>query len=48
MSDWQWKNDTKKRDDSVCRRCGFDKNLHVHHILPKNKYPYEQDYPPTR
>ena len=47
MSDWQWKNQIKKRDGYVCRRCGFDKNLHVHHILPKDKYPYEQDYPPN-
>ncbi len=47
MSDWQWKNKIKKRDGYVCRRCGFDKNLHVHHILPKDKYPYEQDYPPN-
>ena len=47
MSEWQWKNEIKKRDGYVCRRCGFDKNLHVHHILPKDKYPYEQDYPPN-
>lgn len=47
MSNEQWKNDVKKRDGYVCRRCGFDKNLHVHHILPKEKYPYERDYPPN-
>ena len=47
MSDWQWKNDVKKRDGYVCRRCGFDKNLHAHHILPKDKYPYDRDYPPN-
>jgi len=47
MSDWQWKNEIKKRDGYICRRCGCDKNLHVHHILPKGKYPYEQDYPPN-
>ena len=47
MSDWQWKNKIKKRDGYVCRKCGFDKNLHVHHILPKDKYPYEQNYPPN-
>ena len=47
MSDWQWKNKIKKRDGYICRRCGFDKNLHVHHILPKDQYPYEQDYPPN-
>ena len=47
MSDWQWKNEIKKRDGYVCRRCGFDKNLHVHHILPKDKYPYEKNYPPN-
>lgn len=47
MSDWQWKNEIKKRDGYVCRQCGFDKNLHVHHILRKDKYPSEQDYPPN-
>ena len=47
MSNRQWKNEIKKRDGYVCRRCGFDKYLHVHHILPKDKYPYEQDYPPN-
>ena len=47
MSDWQWKNSVKERDGYVCRRCGFDKNLHVHHIFPKARYPYEQDYPPN-
>ena len=38
MSDWQWKNSVKERDGYACRRCGFDKNLHVHHILPKRKH----------
>ena len=47
MSDRQWKNEIKKRDSYVCRRCGYNKNLHVHHILPKDKYPYERDYPPN-
>ena len=47
MSDWQWKNEIKKRDGYVCRRCGCDKNLHVHHILPKGKYRSERDYPPN-
>ena len=47
MSDWQWKNDVKKRDGYVCRRCGFDKNLHAHHILPKDTHPYDRDYPPN-
>ena len=47
MSDWQWKKYVKERDGYVCRRCGFDKNLHVHHILPQEKYPLEHDYPPN-
>ena len=47
MSDWRWKNQVKKRDGYVCRRCGFDKNLHVHHILPEAKYPWVHDYPPN-
>ena len=38
MSNSRWKKLVKKRDGYVCRRCGFDKNLHVHHILPKAKY----------
>ena len=33
-----WRNKVKKRDGYICRRCGFHKNLHVHHILPKAKY----------
>ena len=37
----QWKNSVKERDSYVCRRCGYNKNLHVHHILPKDKYPNE-------
>lgn len=44
MSDWRWKNSVRKRDGWICRRCGFDKNLHVHHILPKAKYPILRYY----
>lgn len=33
-----WKNEVKERDGYTCRGCGFDKNLHVHHILPKAKH----------
>ena len=39
MSDNNWKKDVKVRDGDACRRCGFDKNIHVHHILPKETYP---------
>ena len=35
----QWKNEVKHRDANACRRCGFENNLHVHHIKPFKKYP---------
>ena len=35
----QWKNEVKKRDGNACRRCGFENNLHVHHIKLFKKYP---------
>ena len=35
----QWKNEVKRRDGNACRRCGFENNLHVHHIKPFKKYP---------
>lgn len=35
----QWKNEVKSRDGKACRRCGFENNLHVHHIKPFKKYP---------
>ena len=38
-NDNTFRNEIKKRDDNVCRRCGFDKNLHVHHIMPRSRYP---------
>lgn len=34
-----WSQKVKQRDRKVCRRCGFDKNLEAHHILPQGKYP---------
>ena len=34
-----FKNEVKKRDGNICRRCGFNKNLHVHHIIPRSAYP---------
>ncbi len=34
-----FKNKVKARDGKACRRCGFDKNLEVHHILARNEYP---------
>lgn len=35
----QWRNEVKRRDGNACRRCGFENNLHVHHIKPFKKYP---------
>ena len=32
-------NKVKRHDRKACRRCGFDKNLSVHHIMPVNAYP---------
>lgn len=34
----KWKKYVKKRDRDICRRCGFNKNIHIHHILPKKEY----------
>ena len=28
----QWKNEVKSRDGIASRRCGFENNLHLHHI----------------
>lgn len=30
----QWREDVKKRDKYICRRCGSKENLHAHHISP--------------
>ena len=38
MKDDYWNKKVKERDSNVCRHCGFDKNIHVHHILPKEKH----------
>ena len=38
------KDKVKERDGNCCRRCGFDKNLHVHHIMPRSKYPLLEDF----
>ena len=46
-TDIDWKNRIKKRDGKVCRRCGFDKNLEGHHILPQGKYPALADLLPN-
>ncbi len=35
----QWKNEVNSPDGNACRRCGFENNLHVHHIKPFKKYP---------
>ena len=35
----QWKREVKQRDKNLCRQCGFDKNLEVHHIKPLEKFP---------
>ena len=35
----QWFKDIYSRDGKICRVCGSDKGLQVHHILPIRKYP---------
>jgi len=35
----QWAKEVKKRDGNACRRCRFNKNLSVHHIMPVKVYP---------
>ena len=35
----RWRQDVKKRDENICRICGVERNLHVHHIKPLATYP---------
>ncbi len=35
----QWRREVKQRDENLCRQCGFNRNLEVHHIKLLNKYP---------
>ena len=35
----EWRNRVKHRDGNACRKCGFEKNLEVHHIKPLKKFP---------
>ena len=35
----EWRDRVKHRDGNACRKCGFEKNLEVHHIKPIKKYP---------
>ena len=35
----EWRDRVKNRDGNACRKCGFEKNLEVHHIKPLKKYP---------
>ena len=35
----EWQNQVKERDGHTCRRCGFESNLHAHHIKPVKTYP---------
>ena len=39
----QWVKKVKSRDGEACRRCGFDKDLEAHHIMPLQVYP-EPEY----
>lgn len=35
----RWRKDVKHRDEDTCRVCAVQRNLHVHHIKPLEKYP---------
>ena len=35
----EWRDRVKHRDGNACRKCGFEKNLEVHHIKPLQEYP---------
>ena len=34
----QWRREVRKRDENTCRVCTVQRNLHVHHIKPLEKY----------
>ena len=35
----RWRREVKHRDENTCRICAVQRNLHVHHIKPLEKYP---------
>ena len=35
----RWRREVRQRDENTCRICGVQRNLHVHHIKPLEKYP---------
>ena len=35
----EWRDRVKHRDGNACCKCGFEKNLEVHHIKPLKEYP---------
>ena len=35
----RWRRKVKHRDENTCRLCAVQRNLHVHHIKPLEKYP---------
>ena len=35
----RWRQEVRKRDGNACRVCGVQRNLHIHHIKPLEKYP---------
>ena len=34
----RWRREVRQRDENTCRICGVQRNLHVHHIKPLEKY----------
>ena len=35
----RWRLEVRRRDENACRVCGVQRNLHIHHIKPLEKYP---------
>ena len=35
----RWRREVRHRDENTCRICAVQRNLHVHHIKPLEKYP---------
>ena len=34
-----WRREVRQRDENTCRICGVQRNIHIHHVKPLEKYP---------
>ncbi len=34
-----WRREVRQRDKNTCRICGVQRNIHIHHVKPLEKYP---------